>query len=186
MKRKWTLERIFWRSMGILENIYHYPREFIYSIKNLIYWFPVIWGDYWYGQGSIYRILEHKLRRMARMNKERGQTFHSDRKWKQMLMCAHLLKRIREENYREYEYNRWKEKWGESSCPVCGEWMCKCFPVKGGYAWVNVPENVKTARDDKFESLELRAIFKLKEKDIEEDLDLLFNTMRKRIRGWWD
>jgi len=171
-------------------NVFEKARDVFYDVKygigNLIYWLPIVWKDRWFDWIFMVRILEHKMRRMAKMTKERGWQECSPEKAAQMLVCADLCKRIRDDEYRQYELAQHKKHWGDLNCPICGGFLCDCFPTEGGYYWVALYENVKTKKDDELAGKEMSAIRALQEKDIEDDIELLFYIMRTKLREWWD
>jgi len=156
------------------------------GVENIIYWLPVIWKDRWYDWVFLTMILEHKLQQMGKETKVRGCQERSPEKAAQMLVCADLCKRIRDDEYRQYELAQHEKHWGDLNCPICGGFLCDCFPTEGGYHWVALYENVKTKKDDELAGKEMSAIRVLQEKDIEDDIELLFYIIRTKLREWWD
>ena len=152
----------------------------------MFYWLPVIWKDRWYDWDFILRIVEHKLLQMNWETRQHGCQERSREKAAQMLVCAKLCKKIYTDEYRQYELAQHKKYWGDLNCPICGKFVCDCFPAQDGSYWVALYENVKTKEDDELASKENSGIHELQEKDIDDDIEFLFYVMRTKLREWWD
>jgi hypothetical protein len=70
------------------------------GLKNLWRWFPVIWNDTDWDWSALAVLMETKLRFMAEDSKT-WITMNAPRNRRQMLVCAELLKRMREEPLHE-------------------------------------------------------------------------------------
>lgn len=70
-----------------------------YGIKNIFKWIPIIWFDRWCDWSFLARVMEFKLLEMARNFKERGHHVGSDKDARKMLICATLLRRMRDDEY---------------------------------------------------------------------------------------
>ena len=79
--------------------------RFIQGIKNLIYWFPIIWKDRNYDHAFIEYMLEHKLKAMYKRFSDPNATYvnwetEQDAKaLKALRICLTILERRREEFY---------------------------------------------------------------------------------------
>jgi hypothetical protein len=75
--------------------------SFFRGITNIIHWVPVIWRDEDYDWAFMSKIMEFKLHRMSKYFKDNGHTINCPTSAKQTLVCAALLRRLRENNYLE-------------------------------------------------------------------------------------
>ena len=72
-----------------MRNIYH-------GIHNLIKWFPIIWHDRDWDWEYLARMMEFKFRNMSHLFKEHGVAVGSEKQAKELLTCAELIKRLRD------------------------------------------------------------------------------------------
>ena len=97
---------------------------FLYSIKrgigNIIRWTPVIWDDEDWDWGYLAKIMEWKLRKMSSNFSKRGVTVSSNKNAQEMLICASLLKRLRDDDLlgimgepQEVRMNEWQKMLGD-------------------------------------------------------------------------
>jgi len=128
-----------------------------YGIRNLITWFPVIWRDRDWDEYFLFVVMHEKLKRMEHLHRHYGMCVDDEKYANQMRTCRILIKRLMDENYFDYSL---LPKTG------CFEDMLKPLP----------PEL----------SRKIMVEHKKEELQINQDLDLLFKTMRKHIQKWWD
>lgn len=69
------------------------------GICNVFRWSKVIWFDSDYDWEYLAEVMEYKLRRMSKGFKEHGHHVNADLDAHRMLVCAELLKRLREDEY---------------------------------------------------------------------------------------
>ncbi len=67
-----------------------------YGIKNVIRWTPVIWKDADFDWEYLANVMEYKLRRMHKSFTEYGHHVNSDQDARECLVCAELIKRLRD------------------------------------------------------------------------------------------
>ena len=92
-------------------------RKFFRSLFRTIAYLPIVWGNEEWDWAYLFELMEFKLRRM--------QKAHENDKWhtnahvyaRQLLVCAELLKRIREDNYTTGMYEGFFEKYGSPLDP---------------------------------------------------------------------
>ena len=70
----------------------------IAGIRNIIKWIPIIWYDIDFDWDPLAKIMEFKLRNMAESFRYNNHTVNCQDNAKDMLICAELLKRLREDN----------------------------------------------------------------------------------------
>lgn len=69
------------------------------GIQNVIQWTPVIWDDEDFDFSYLAKIMEFKLRNMSRGFKAWDHFKGSQKDARQMLICAEILKRLREDDW---------------------------------------------------------------------------------------
>ncbi len=79
--------------------VWQFARHSIHGIHNVVKWLPLLWRDRDYDWAFLARILEAKLRFMAKSLSEAGPA--ADQARSEMLLCAHILKRLQTEDYLE-------------------------------------------------------------------------------------
>ncbi len=89
---RWTWKTVF-KNIGWM--FYSIRR----GVRNIIRWTPVIWHDEDFDWDSLAKIMEWKLRKMSIGFNERGHLIDSKRQARKMLICAEILKRLREDNW---------------------------------------------------------------------------------------
>lgn len=100
---KWFCYR--WLPRTIFSNLSYASYVFCRGIKNIVKWTPVIFFDRWDDWSYLTRLMEFKLRDMAKNFEKYGHHVGADRDAKRMLICAVLLKRIADDKYFETSAN---------------------------------------------------------------------------------
>jgi hypothetical protein len=181
----------------------YYFRNFKIGLKNLWYWFPVIWKDRNWDDSFIFNIMTHKLKAQSKYIGDRDFHTRAKRDSEIMMICVRLIEKVKEEFYHmEYmDYHKTKH-WFED------------VPNKEGYSsWESrqLSENF----DDYFKKYPLAykkvladkklQIFGIELRDNETAADtkqriamnigyynhrrarkLLFKIMEENIEKWWD
>lgn len=148
-------------------------RSIKHGIKNLYNWFPVIWDDYNWDESTILTILKFKLDRMEKaFRSKHAMAVGSEKAADQMKMCSVALDRLIKDDYTAF--NKHNEKWGEASM----EFEKNKLNIKR--------PNVITEKDEKQERKEFKDCCEHEDYLIKQDLEFLFDTMKKHIRTWWD
>lgn len=154
---------------------YDLPR----GIKNLIVWFPVIWKDRNFDQHYIFLILHHKLK-MTEENVRNGPHTTAEQDAKQIKLCVLLLERLIKDDYLFMVMKDHDIKWGS------GKMVTEPIPDKPNYCSVEfMYENVHTPDDEKNQEKDFNRAIDHEQYLRNQDLDVLFNTMKKYILGWW-
>lgn len=76
--------------------------ETYHKIKRILDWIPILWKDYEWDHACLLRILEFKLRRMAKHHLEYGVTVRRDVTAHQLTEAAALCKRMANEEYTDW------------------------------------------------------------------------------------
>lgn len=143
-----------------------------YGIQNLIKWFPVIWRDRDWDQTFLLAMLEKKLSNMSDLHKEYGNKANSDETSRQLKRLANLASRISNENYMDEAF-KGKEYLLEKNEMVFVD-------IGNGTSKI---EFVGLSHEEREE---LRRLYNVMDELPVEDIEELFDTMKKNIRYWWD
>lgn len=162
-----------------LSNLYHNVKC---GVWNIFLWLPVIWKDRYWDYQFIYQILRHKLylteKKFRKAHFYVGQEKEADR----MKMCINALDRLIEDRYVEHAFKKHDEKWGKAEL----NFKTKDDESLEYRQCIITHKNVKTEEDNKKERKDFKRAVDHEEMLKRQDLDLLFNTMRKHIRSWWE
>ena len=192
LRRKIDYISFWWRRDGKYLHL-----EFKRGIKNLIYWFPIIWRDRNWDSHYIFEILKHKLKAQSKYIGGRDIHTQAKRDAEIMMTCVRLMKLIQDEHYSsEYSDYHISTHWFED------------IPDKPGYSiWES--KQLKENFDDYFKKYPLvykRVLagegpfqpisFKPEDKqriamnighiNHNRARKLLFKIMEQNIEKWWD
>jgi hypothetical protein len=144
----------------------------IQGIKNLIYWFPVIWCDRDWDYNYIIVLLYHKFRRMEKFYRgDKVYSANSLKTAKQLSVVKNLCKRLSNSNYLENAMYCHDKKYEEYD-----------FEFESlGNGWSKLIPDPNIQRSKSFRKCGNHADYMEKQ-----DLDYLFKYMRKHIQKWWD
>lgn len=174
--------RLWWKFEGK-----HYPKHFLYGIKNLWKWFPVIWRDRDWDQHFIYEVLIHKLEKQATCFSQSEYSTRSKREAEKMLLCARLARIQQEDLYVDEFYESYEmkhefiptdetKKWYTMESEIISENFIDYFAkYQRQYRLVN-----KTDKDKEDIAREIAY------KNQERSRKLLFKIMEQNIERWWD
>jgi len=176
----------------------YYHKYFKQGIKNIWYWFPIIWKDRNWDDHYIFEILKHKLKAQAKYIGKRDFHTRAQLDAKRMRLCIELINKVQEEYYSsEYmDYHRdrvWftdcEDRPGsslynsETVWEKYDEYFAK-YPLI--YKRVMKGEGVFTlnGRDEK----DMKGIIAMNIGHINQQRaqDLLFKILNENINGWWD
>jgi hypothetical protein len=176
----------------------YYHKYFKQGIKNIWYWFPIIWKDRNWDDHYIFEILKHKLKAQAKYIGKRDFHTRAQLDAKRMRLCIELINKVQEEEYSsEYmDYHRDRV------------WFTDCEDRPGSSLYNT--EEIWEKYDDYFAKYPLiykrvmkgEGVFTLNGRD-EKDMkgiiamnighinqqraqDLLFKILNENINGWWD
>ena len=168
------------------------------GIKNLIYWFPIIWKDRDWDDHYIFEILQHKLTAQANYIGRRDRHTRAQLDAKRMRLCVKLINKVQEEDYAteymDYAKDRvWftdcEDKPGSSLYNSEEVWekydeYFKKYPLV--YKKVMKGEGVFTL-DGRDES-DMKRIIAMNIAHLNHDRarKLLFKIMEQNIEGWWN
>jgi len=155
-------------------------RRIYESIKNVIRWVPITYKDKEWDSQYLFEIMKFKLSNMERAFREYGHHVNAERDADEMHKCVLLLDRVIKDEYYENVFKHHNKKWGEPKMNFVD------IGNPNGKRLDITHANVKTEEDKIKERKEFRVLCQ-KENDMrQQDLDLLFKTMNRKILGWWD
>jgi phosphoribosyl-ATP pyrophosphohydrolase len=191
---------------NIFERIYlwwdmdgrYYHKYFKQGVKNLWYWFPVIWKDRNWDSHYIFDMLQHKLTAQANYIGRRDFHTRAQLDAKRMRLCVKLIKKVQEEDYTMEYMDYHKDR----------VWFTDCEDRPGSSLYNS--EEVWEKYDEYFAKYPLvykrvlkgEGVFTLNGRD-ESDMKrviamniahlnhdrarkLLFKIMEENIESWWD
>lgn len=195
-KKPWLIKKLnFISAWWNMEGRY-YHKMFRTGLKNLIYWFPIIWKDRNWDSHYIFEILMHKLKAQSKYIGERDIHTRAKRDAEIMMTCVRLMKLIQDEFYSSeysdyHETKHWFE--GIKDKPGYSTWESrllkenfddyfKKYPLI--YKRVMNGEGIfgrKGRKDDK-------QIIAMNIAHLNHDRarKLLFKIMEENIERWWD
>lgn len=173
-------------------------KSIIQGLKNLWYWFPIIWKDRNWDHYYIYEILKHKLKAQAKYIGDKDRHDKAQQDARRMMLCVKLIHLVQDETYRiEYmdyvkdrswiepcedkpEYSTWKNE-------IISENLNKFFkkyPLI--YKRVMNGEGVFSLQGR--ETNELKRIIAMNICHINQQraYNLLFKILEENIESWWD
>ena len=176
----------------------YYHKYFKQGVKNIIYWFPVIWKDRNWDSHYIYEVMKHKLKSQAKYIGDRDFHTRAQLDAKRMRICVKLIDICQDEaysgEYLDYAKERhwfepYKDKEGYSTWESevlyeNYEDLFKKYPLI--YKRVMKGEGPFTL--DGRDGAELKKVTAMNICKINQDRarKLLFKIMEQNIEGWWD
>ena len=176
----------------------YYHKYFKQGVKNLWYWFPIIWKDRDWDGHYIFEILQHKLEAQANYIGRRDLHTRAQLDAKRMRLCISLIKKVQEEDYTMEYMDYHKDRvWftdvedrpgnslynSEEVWEKYDEYFAK-YPLV--YKRVLKGDGVFTlnGRDDS----DMKRIIAMNIAHLNHDRarKLLFKIMEENIEGWWD
>lgn len=175
----------------------YYHKNFIWGIKNLIKWFPVIWRDRDWDFNYIYKILQFKLEQQAYGIGSRDIHVNAQRDAERMLLCARLCYAQIEDGY-GMEYLDYIDIDHEF---IPTDETKKLYTVESTIVEDNLdgyfalyPRQYKLALEGKIEwygkkidpTNRKEIAMAIAENNQERSKKLLFKIMENHLNHWWD
>ena len=127
------------------------------GIRNLIRWFPVVWKDRNWDHSYIYDVLRFKLNNTEHCIRN-GSHISAGKDADRIKICVNLLDRLRNDVYFDMIYGDWD----------------------GGGSLSDINNRTKEERED------FNRRYKHEDYMIKQDIDMLFDIMKKNIQKWWE
>jgi len=150
-------------------------RRLLYSIKNVIRWFPVIWRDRDWDHRYFFRIMQNKIKNMEHYSRVHGHLVSSETQANEMKRVYLLLKRLTGDIYNDMVFTEFDKKWGEAT-----------FSINEDDS-LNITYENELTKEDKVELLyDLHEAFKRENYLKKQDVNYLFDLIKKHVLNWWD
>ncbi len=174
----------------------YYHKYFKTGVKNLWYWFPIIWKDRNWDSHYIFEIMKHKLSAQANYIGTNDRHTRAQQDARRMRLCIKLMSKVQEEDYTMEYMDYHKDR----------IWFTDCED-RPGSSLMN-SEQVWEKFDDYFKKYPLvykrvmngEGVFSLEGREDDKHViamniahlnhdrarKLLFRIMEENIEGWWD
>jgi hypothetical protein len=171
-------------------------KTFANGVKNLWYWFPVIWKDRNWDSHYLFEIMKHKLVTQADYIGRRDFHTRAQQDARNMRICVRLIQNIQDDVYTLEYMDYAKDR----------HWFTPCEDHPGSSLWNS--ENVWEKYDDYFKKYPLvyrrvmngEGFTSLEGREDDKHVialsmahlnhqrakSLLFKIMDTQIEGWWD
>lgn len=189
--RKLEFIRFWWN-----QEARYYHKHVINGIKNIQYWFPIIWKDRNWDSYYIFEILSHKIKAQAKYIGDNDRHTRAKRDAEIMMTCVRLMKLVQEEFYSsEYsDYHKTKH-WGEDieDNPGYSIWKSRILEENFDDYFKKYPLIYKRVMNGEGPfSLEGReddkqvVAMNISHINHERARKLLFKIMQENIEKWWN
>jgi hypothetical protein len=148
-------------------------RNIIKGMSNLFKYFKIIWNDRDWDNEYIFILLKKKLEHTANYLEKNDYYVDVAKDVKRIRFCVRCIDRIIKEDYIDINNNLLK-KYGEHDFRVDGEYFI--FSRK----------NIKTEEEQAQYDKEFKRYSDIGDYISNRDLRLLFGTLEKYIKYWWD
>lgn len=146
------------------------------KILKIIRWLPILWKDVDYDADSIYRLLYYKLKFME-------EYFNGDNTWsadakkcaKQIKIAKNLAKRLMDDNYLSNSLVEHEQRY-----PNYLEIGSSMEQIEGSKLYKLIDKNSEDER------ISFRKCCKHAEYLRKQDINYLFDYLKKYIEDWWD
>jgi len=195
-KKPWILRKFeyiptWWNHEGK-----YYHKMFRTGVKNMMYWFPIIWKDRNWDSHYIFEILAHKIKAQSKWIGDRDIHTRAKRDAEVMSTCYLLMKLVQEETYiSEYsDYHKTKH-WFKPvpDKPTLSSWESRLLEENFDDYFKKYPLIHKRVLNgegifNREGRKEDRQIIAMNIGHINHDRarKLLFKLMEQNIERWWD
>lgn len=175
----------------------YYHKCFKQGVKNIIYWFPVIWKDRHWDDHYIFEVLKHKLKAQTNFIEKEDRHTRAQLDAKRIKLCVKLIELVQDETYSseymDYHKDRvWftpvEDREGSSLYNSEEIWenydeFFKKYPLV--YKRVLKGEGVFTL--DGRDEADMKRIIAMNISHLNQERvhKLLFKILEENIRGWW-
>lgn len=177
----WNKIRLWWKFEGR-----YYKRNFIDGVKNLYYWFPIIWKTRAWDYGFTYDMLEFKLKETSNYISKKRRFVGWEFVTRDIKICIELIKKLREDFYSS-EYTDYLESEFEF-IPVENEPELSRMKVTTIEDNLDIYFNKYPRLYEKYAHLNDReriAIWISRDVHVKAR-KLLFKIIEEKIESWWD
>lgn len=195
-KKPWIVRKLRFIPLWWNHEGKYYHKMFRTGVKNLIYWFPIIWKDRNWDSHYIFEIMKHKLSSQADYISNNDRHTRAQLDAKRMRLCVKLMKLVQDEFYStEYSDYHNTKHWFEDipEKPGYSSWESKILDENFDDYFKKYPliyKRVKNGegiygREGRKEDKQVIAM-NIGHINHERARKLLFKIMEENIEGWWD
>ena len=171
-------------------------REFARGVRNIIYWFPIIWKDRNWDSHYIFEILKHKLTSQANYIAEQDRHTRAQKDARDMKHCVKLM-RLVQDGFYETEYGDYHKtkNWFEPLDDNTGSstWESREIEENFDDYFAKYPLIHKRVLNgegpfSKNDTEKSKQVIAMNIGNINQERahKLLFKIMERNILGWWD
>jgi len=176
----------------------YYHKYIKQGIKNLIYWFPIIWKDRNWDDHYIFEVLKHKLKAQAKYIGDRDFHTRAQLDAKRMRLCVKLIQLIQDESYQMEYMNYAKDRVWFTDCedrPGSSRYNSEEIWEKYDEFFKKYPLVYKRVMKgecpftlDGRDEADMKRIIAMNIAQVNQERvhKLLFKILEENIRGWWD
>ena len=180
----WSGKRpgIFKRMWLHTRDLYYWVRDLPYNISKMFQWFPIIWKDRDWDFLFLLLLIQYKLGRMRRgMFNDLCCSEDIEKITLSIKQCEDAITRLTScgSSYIEQELTAHEAKWGSITHEVIDLANENLSQLD-----IYSPKARKEGKEA-IERDEIHKIYDLETVRRQDDLDLLFNTMKNNIQNWW-
>lgn len=176
----------------------YYHKYLVQGIKNIWYWFPVIWKDRNWDTHFIYEVMKHKLKAQAQYIGDKDRHTRAQQDARNMRICVNLIQKLQDDYYTlEHQYYHKDRVWFTDFKDKPGHSLYNSEVVSDNFndffkkyrlIYDRVLRGEGPFTLDGRHDRELKKIVAMNIGHINEDRarKLLFKIMESQIQGWWD
>jgi len=98
-EKSWIVRKIQWIPLWWDQEGRDIHREIARGVKNIWYWFPVIWKDRHWDSHYLFDIMMHKIKAQSKYIGDRGIHTRAERDAEIMMSSVRLMKLVQDETY---------------------------------------------------------------------------------------
>ncbi len=195
-KKPWIVRKLKFIPLWWNHEGKYYHKMFRTGVKNLIYWFPIIWKDRNWDSHYIFEIMKHKLSAQANNIGNNDRHTRAQQDARRMRLCVKLMGLVQDEFYSsEYQDYHKTKHWFEplSDNPGYSSWESKTLEENFDDYFKKYPliyERVMNGEGifDREGREDDKQIIAMNIGHINHDRarKLLFKIMEENVESWWD
>ena len=155
--------------------MFRFFRKINQGIRNLIYYFPIIWNDRHWDDFYVFVYLRRKLISMEKFYRHYAHFVGNEKEADKIKLCVMLLNRIVNDDYLENALVFHEKKYGELNMNL----------KDTGVVLFSTTKEL-TEEEKKMEDKLRTNLYKHADNQKQQDIDMLFDKMAKHIQRWWD
>lgn len=159
---------------------YPFKRTYRFIVKMFKYG-KLLWNDFEFDYTYLLKILQFKMKLMSEYMNDKGITVSSSDKAKELKFCVNLIDRILENNYDDIPIKNLEDKYGKL------KWESE-YIENSKFLELNLYREKAPKGTEEYdqERKEAQKIVYNAERQRKQDINYLFDTMKKRLESWWD